>query len=507
MNSEKQNYVITYDTTNIVDKVVGKSYPEIANSYNTSILNTFERNLKPSDQIEVKAYLEKDINQALMEKTVQKMSQDPESICICLDRFLLSEMENSQEYQGRFFRLGMSRMADGTKVPRQGFSSFRSQLEKISSKIPDISQRKVVLVDDGFFTGGTVQTAKELLKQIGVNETNIETIGFINDIEQIPNLMDWVDLRDVSFLGGRIINISKSNRVALSEPYIFPWSDGKSASLDNQNLFAISQELIQAQKELVSNWENVLGRKITFRDLIDRGFPLPYSRERKIKVNTKMNVSDYLDQCLQIVVESEKSRQVIIFDMDGTLYQLDGENNGYSKSTLETKVNKNIIQYITNQEQCSLVQAQEIFNQAISDPVGASQYLSARYQITRSMFFDTVWNIDPKDIVKNYNFAQEVISSINPKVKLILLTSAPKIWAEKVLTFLGIKDKFETIYSGEDYKFKTEIFQKISRLYQPENITSVGDQEKTDIQPAADLGFKTLLIKNPQDISLISYKL
>lgn len=206
----------------------------------------------------------------------------------------------------------------------------------------------------------------------------------------------------------------------------------------------------------------------------------------------------------QNTIFKKKLKQIYIFDLDGTLYQLDGQNNGYSGSTIEKIINQNILKYIRNRESCTKKIAQEIFNQAIVDPVGASQYLSNKYQISRAEYFNIVWDIDPQNIVKNYNFAQEVISNIDSNIKLILLTSAPKIWAERVLFFLGIKDKFERIITGEEYKYKDEIFQDLATKYNPNKITSIGDQYKTDIQPAELLGFKSLLIQKPKDITNLS---
>lgn len=206
-------------------------------------------------------------------------------------------------------------------------------------------------------------------------------------------------------------------------------------------------------------------------------------------------------------MSKNKNQRIIIFDMDGTLYQLDGEKNGYSGSTLESKVNQNIIKYILKKENTSIDQTMAIFKLAISDKIGASQFFSDRYQISRGEYFNTVWNINPKNIINNYQITINTISNIPSKYKLILLSSSPKIWIDKVINYLGIKDKFKIIYSGEDFNFKTEIFQKLTKIYSPKNITSIGDQENTDIQPAANLGFKTLLIKKPQDISKIFYQL
>ena len=88
-------------------------------------------------------------------------------------------------------------------------------------------------------------------------------------------------------------------------------------------------------------------------------------------------------------------------------------------------------------------------------------------------------------------------------MKLILVTSAPKVWQQQVTKYLGIEQFFESIYTGEDFKTKTELFQMLSRRYQPGNITSVGDQDITDIQPAIRFGIKGFLVNSPEDLENI----
>lgn len=518
MNSEKQQYIITQDTFGIYEKISNSKIRVPRNSinvYTSEVEQTIKTNLDPLAEISVRVIKENDINQKLGQLVKTELSNDPDSICICLDRFLLPELENNPDFKSRFFRFGISRKSNGDKVSRQGYSSFEKQLTDITSEISDIKNKKIIFADDGFFSGSTIKTVQKIFNSIGIKNENTKVIGYIgnnsaienNDnfkvIESITNLYDWVDLRDFSIFGGRLINSSKNNKVSISEPYIYPWSNGEAASLDNQNLFEISEKLIESQIKMILEWEKSLDKKIEFKDLVKAGFSLPYNRNKSVPININMEVIPYLDSCLE-KVNFEKNRQIYIFDMDGTLYQLDGQNNGYSGSSLENKVNKNIIQFIIERELCSIDNAQEIFNQAISDPVGASQYLSNRYQITRTEYFNTVWNIDPKDIVKNYNYAREIIPNINPKTKLILLTSSPEIWAKKVLSFLNINQKFEEIITGENYKTKSEVFEKFSKLYLNSNITTIGDQYETDIKPTEKFGFKSLLIQEPKDINKLS---
>ena len=50
--------------------------------------------------------------------------------------------------------------------------------------------------------------------------------------------------------------------------------------------------------------------------------------------------------------------EAAIFDMDGTLYQIDGKDTGYKGSSLEKKVNENALRLIQDREACNLETAQ-----------------------------------------------------------------------------------------------------------------------------------------------------
>lgn len=203
----------------------------------------------------------------------------------------------------------------------------------------------------------------------------------------------------------------------------------------------------------------------------------------------------------------EQQRQVVIFDMDGTLYQLDGNNKGYSGSRLEAKVLNNCRQFIINQEDCSFLQTETIITTGLKDPIGLSNFLSQRYGITRKEYFDIVWDIDPRGLVFNFMTAVQTVKQLSESgKKLVLLTSAPKVWQEKVIKFIGLDKFFEAIYTGEDFGQKQEIFSMIAQRYKKENVLSVGDQLGTDIQPAEKLGLQTLLIGQPEDLEKLLTK-
>ncbi|MFH1280673.1 MAG: HAD family hydrolase [Candidatus Beckwithbacteria bacterium] len=503
-----QPYVLTQDTKGILS-VFDKNYPDRFYAGSDQYLGELVQAISLAYP-NIKAYTETEIEFKLGKKVSTTLEQNPNRICLCLDRFLLKDIEN--KFPGQFARLGITRTASEDKTSRQGNLPLNQQFRSIVNLIQG---KPVIIVDDGLFSGGTTQFVADKLCQFGIKKYQIEkVIAFLGNsqttqvdgipvefIADIPNLFEWIDIRDFGIFGGRQLASSRNNKVSTAIPYLFPWSQGESASLEKSGqLFTVSQKMIQSFISLISNFENVTGKSLKFRDFVKAGFPLPTNKEKTIPVSINTDPKEYLENCLKMI-ENEQQRQVIILDMDGTLYELDGENNGYSGSSLETKVLDNCRLFIVNKESCSPEQAEMIMNQGLRDRIGLSNFLAQRYGITRKQYFDEVWDIDPQGIVFNYQIPVEAITKLSQTgKKLVLLTSAPQVWQQRVAKFLGIRQYFESVYTGEDFSQKEEIFSMLAQRYEPFKILSIGDQEPTDIAPAAALGLSTLLIRNPNDL-------
>lgn len=196
--------------------------------------------------------------------------------------------------------------------------------------------------------------------------------------------------------------------------------------------------------------------------------------------------------------------KIIIFDLDGTLYQIDGKSNGYVGSTLEKSVQSNALEFIMSLDKSEVNQAQETLQEALVFDGGMSWFFIQKYGIERQSYFERVWNIPPNDIVQNFEVSVEVVQQVKDKGNyLILLTAAPTIWQKTVISFLGLEGIFDEIYTSDSFKKKDEVFEKISERFPNKNILSVGDQHETDIEPAARLGFSTLHIQSPDDVKQV----
>lgn len=188
--------------------------------------------------------------------------------------------------------------------------------------------------------------------------------------------------------------------------------------------------------------------------------------------------------------------EVIIFDMDGTLYLLDGDNNGFTNSTLQQQVLRKSVEFIREKDQCGEVKALQILDKARNNSVGISVGLAQRYEITREDYFNVAWDIEPEGVVREYEIPVKIIKSLGSKRK-ILLTSSPRVWQRKVMKFLGIEGHFERIYTGEEFSQKDEVFTRLCDEFGCTKIISIGDQFQTDIKPAKKLGMRTLFVSSP----------
>ncbi len=519
MEREKTiKYVITQDTMGIFKEITQNDNVELmdvgklSDGYFQQIRDVLERTYQGSN-IEIEAYLESDINTQLNSTIAREMAGNPKLTCVCLDRFLLKEIEC--QFPERFSRIGITRDVSGRKSARQGCFSPEKQFEQVAQKIGDSS---IIIADDGIFTGGTIEYSIDTLRKFGANGRIVKIVGFIGD-DNLTNLRDvpveiisptnalyeWVDIRDFSIFGGKKYETSKSNRVTSAVPYIFPWSDGSGASFDRLGcFFKISKEMIASFQELVKGYVQSTGRQLVVQDLVRAGFPLPANKDKTIPISLKMNVAEYLDMCVALV-EKEEKRKVAVFDMDGTLYQLNGENGGYKGSTLEKRVIENAISYVGCLDNCSPEKAKQIVEEGLKNPIGLSAFCSKRYDIARKDYFDNVWNINPEGVVFNFQTAVDTVRRLSQTdAKLVLLTGAGKAWQEQVVRYLGLEDVFKIIYTAEDFSDKAEIFEMLAERYSPSRVISIGDQDSTDIYPALRKGLKVLKVDKPSGVEKIT---
>jgi len=194
-----------------------------------------------------------------------------------------------------------------------------------------------------------------------------------------------------------------------------------------------------------------------------------------------------------------KKIEGIIFDMDGTLYSFDQRNESqFTSSDFGKQIYANCVQFFQQRFSIDTASAEEVYSDLSKRYNGeVSLAVEQEFGIDRSEYFAFTWNLQVENFVRRN---QELVDALQKLTVLSgVLTSAPKVWTEKVLQFMQIRDVFkEAVFTGDPdlRKPNPQAFLQLSALWglNPSQVLAMGDQEETDILPAKSLGMKTLRI-------------
>lgn len=204
-------------------------------------------------------------------------------------------------------------------------------------------------------------------------------------------------------------------------------------------------------------------------------------------------------------------KKLIIFDMDGTLYNF--KEGSFKKSGLQKRVLENAKKYIMKNLDKSEKEAELLIKEITKEyREDISIALEKKFGLDRHNYFNEVWNIPAKNYIqKNFLLRKELVKFKN-NFNFVLLSDAPKIWIDRVLKELRIEDIFEgAIFSGEGDVRKGfgNAFGKIIKIFkaEPEDCIVFGDQEETEIIPAKKLGIKTVFVNQREKSSFADYNI
>lgn len=202
-------------------------------------------------------------------------------------------------------------------------------------------------------------------------------------------------------------------------------------------------------------------------------------------------------------------KKLIIFDLDGTLYKLNG--GSFKKSGIYKKVLEKTETYIVGKLNKTKKEAKLILKTILKEyGESISIGLEEKFKIDRYVYFNMTWNIPAKKYIKINSALRSQLIGIKNNFDLALISDAPRIWINNVLKELKIEDIFtDNIFSGEGDTRK-EFGNAFSRIIEtlnikPEYCIAVGDQEGTDIIPAKKIGIKTILINRQAESDVADY--
>ncbi len=193
-------------------------------------------------------------------------------------------------------------------------------------------------------------------------------------------------------------------------------------------------------------------------------------------------------------------KKLIIFDMDGTLYNF--VEGSFKNSGLQKKVLANALKYVMkklHKTKAEAVKILEEINKQYGEDISIA--LEKNFGFDRYQYFKEVWNIPAEKYIKPNSGLRKLLLKLRSNYGLVVVSDAPMIWISRVLQELKINDIFKNrIFSGEADLRKGfgNYFQEIIKAYniKPANCVVIGDQEETDIIPAKKLGIKTIFVNN-----------
>lgn len=196
----------------------------------------------------------------------------------------------------------------------------------------------------------------------------------------------------------------------------------------------------------------------------------------------------------------KKEEYRFIFDMDGTLYQLDkGKSREFTASRFYGDLKNCVYNLFVARRNIGRNQAVSEYERIKDRYQGeVSLGVEAEYGIDRYEFFAGTWGtLNPADYIEVDETLPEIFTGLQGKIAL--LTSAPRVWTTKVLTHLDLNETFgSAIYTGEPdvRKPNPQAFQQIVDDFEvePSQVFSVGDQEESDIIPAKKIGMRAILV-------------
>lgn len=197
-------------------------------------------------------------------------------------------------------------------------------------------------------------------------------------------------------------------------------------------------------------------------------------------------------------IKINNNKGTIFLDVDGTLYTF--KNGTFARSLLKEKVLKNALSFIEKELKVDMVESIKILKyikKIYGDNI--SMGLEDLYKISRKLYFDNVWNIEAKTLIKYDKKIRDLIMVLKKYFNIVIVSDAPIVWISNVLKEMKIDCLLKNnIISGEG-KYKKSLknqFPYILKTYNlnPDRCISIGDQENSDIIPAKKLGIKTILI-------------
>lgn len=202
------------------------------------------------------------------------------------------------------------------------------------------------------------------------------------------------------------------------------------------------------------------------------------------------------------------SIKAIIFDLDGTLYDLADIAKVYYD--IEIRFLKDYF-HKTGEEAAAFLSENGVTKEP-SEKAKSATDLFYRIGVPKKVWVDFREKyFDPSGIKKEKAVSEAVLREFSEQAPIYLLSSNTYCNIEKILDKIGLAPTlFKEVYCSDKspcggiFTKKEVIASLIGELsIQPSELLSVGDRYNTDVVPALELGAKGAVVKEPAAVSAL----
>ncbi|MBC8359370.1 MAG: HAD-IA family hydrolase, partial [Candidatus Aminicenantes bacterium] len=271
------------------------------------------------------------------------------------------------------------------------------------------------------------------------------------------------------------------------------------AEQKSKNFFLAESLALKIQKELL------LATRIT------KYIP---AVEEQLRAIRKSGSSSPLKENLISTIEIAEnlSIKVLIFDLDGTLYNNKELDIAYAEARKA---------FLAKKLGCPIDEAVRLFNDKKDELSHKLQRQATGTETLRALGLKVedweeynIREVNPKDFLEKDLQLKEVLKRVSSKYKLAVLTDNNEVQTIRTLEALEIREFFDDkfIFTRDKsgiLKPNSEVFKKVVEAIRvrAEECVSIGDRLEIDIKPAQAIGMKGILAGSLEDIYNLEEKL
>jgi HAD superfamily hydrolase (TIGR01509 family) len=195
--------------------------------------------------------------------------------------------------------------------------------------------------------------------------------------------------------------------------------------------------------------------------------------------------------------------KVILFDLDGTLYNSTEVRDKFAEAAYHTLAK---LKNIPVKDAASLIEgAREKLHKKHGFPVPYTLTL-VRFGIpVETWHEENIAFFDPRDYLCANGELREMLLNLKKRCRLVILTNNNEVQTTRILEALKVGDLFDHVFTYNTFrtmKPNPRFFKKAAKAMNvaPGECLVVGDRYSVDLIPAQDLGMKIYEVKGPEDI-------